>query len=246
MDADGREPVVVVCVGWRAGNAVREANWVEAKAWYEGFGLPVVTADSEVDQPFNLPAAINRAVAAAPPDWDVIVVSDADTLLAQEALVSAIESAWITGSLVHPVTRYWRQAEDGSWPDSPETFHAGGVHVWGRAAWKVLDGYDERFVGWGGHDTAALFAALTYSLYREVDGDAWHLWHGSPESEAWWTAGVADWPDATTVLGDSAPPGYGASGPRPMHPLARRYSDALHDTVAMRALLAERFPGGQG
>jgi hypothetical protein len=164
-------------------------------------------------------------------------------MLTREALVLAVQVAWPTGALVHPVTRYFSHREDGSWPDQPEEHHAGGVHVWGRAAWRVLGGYDERFVGWGGgHDVSALWAAVTFSLYRETPGDAFHLWHERwPASEAEWVKGVEDWVDFATVLGDDAPPGYGDNGPRPMSPLAARYYAARDDTVAMRALLCERF-----
>lgn len=227
---------VVICVPWRPGSAIREALWVRTQRAYARHGLPIVTADSDPARSFNLSQARNRAMAAAG-DWDVAVVTDADTVLVT-GLDEAIAVAQSTGALVYPVSRYWRLDEHGRLPSEPERFHSGGVHVWGRAAWLELEGYDERFDRWGGEDSAALFAAHTFGLYHEVDGDAVHLYH--PRAEVDWMAGVEDWPDAVEFFGEEAPPGYGSNGRRPMPPLVRRYADALDSPAAMRALLDER------
>jgi hypothetical protein len=224
---------IVVCVGWRPGSAVRERNWDFVRQYYEGWGLTVISADSDPDKPFNLSQAINRAVAKADDSWQVAIVPDADTLLAKEAIQAAVGYALENGRLVAPVSRYYRQHEDGSWPDEPERDPEGtpiqrnGVLVWHRTAWDFLGGEDERLTGWNLRDAATIAAAETFRLYGTVDGVAVHLWHPrqAPDEADWWGP-AKDWPRSADGRSASA--------------LAMRYFDACGDPVAMRALLAER------
>lgn len=205
---EGAVTSVVVCVGWRPGNPVREANWDIARQHYLDMGLDVISEDSDSSKPFNLPQAINRAVAAAGPDWDVVIIPDADTMLSHDAAVEATFVAATTGCLVCPVERYWQQAENGEWPGMPKLRWPGGVHVWGQTAFRVLGGYDERFTGWSSHHEAAVDAAFAFGLLRSVSGDAYHLYHPHPAREAARAAGRDKWVGAIVAAHESAPPGW--------------------------------------
>jgi hypothetical protein len=224
---------VVVCVGWRPGNPVRERNWDVVRGYYERLGLTVVSSDSDPDKPFNLSQAINRAVAKADDSWQVAIVPDADTMLAKKAIAAAVAHALKHERLVAPVSHYFRQREDGSWPDEPwrdregKTIGLNGVLVWHRAAWDFLSGEDERLTGWNLRDVVTIAAAETFKLFGTVDGAAMHLWHPR------WTVEEADWWGPAKGWPRS-PDGFLTS------PLAKRYFDAHGNPAAMRALLAER------
>jgi len=227
----------VVCVGWRGGEPYRERNWAVVEQHYQSMGLPVVARDSDPEQPFVLPRALNRAVDdALDGGADVVVVSDADVLISAEHLGQAIRVAHERQVLAHPLKRYWRLFRDGSPPPVPEFHQAGGIHVFGRDAWQFLGGYDERFEGWAPHDAAMLFAASTFCRVEQTDGDVVHLWH---PYAADWMKRVEGWVDAADLLGVDAPPGYRDNGPRPVSPLGVRYHEALYDRDAMGRLLSE-------
>lgn len=220
---------VAVAIPFRAANAARERNYVAVRDHYEAMGLRVVSRDSEPGT-FAVNVARNRAMADAEP-WDVCVVNDADVVVPGPLLRAAVDLADRTGSIVQPAARYWRQREDGSYP--PEgAMQDGGCHVWSRAAYGVLHGYDPGFVGWGGNCMSLMWAAVTLGLFHILDGDAQHLYHPRfNEGESDWFTGTEPWMDFFRRDED---------GKRPLHPLAERYHDALYDPEAMRALLAER------
>ncbi len=58
-----------------------------------------------------------------------------------------------------------------------------GICVVPRSVWDAVDGFDERFKGWGWEDQA--FWASCWALgggFQRVKGTAFHLWH--PRSRA--------------------------------------------------------------
>jgi hypothetical protein len=222
-----RVPRVVVCVPWRGGSPAREKAWAQTRAYYEEVGYPIYVSDSDPAKPFNLSQARNRAMTMAGLDAevDVFIVSDADTVLSLKAITEAIPPADVAGCFVKPIQRLYYQRADGTWNDQPHPNIAGGVHVWGQAAWRVLSGYDERFASWGGEDNAVVWAAFTFHLLHVLDdGEAQAFWHpregAAKGEEAWWSGVNED--------------------------LLNRYQAALRDPRAMRALLSEpdRWPDG--
>lgn len=105
-------------------------------------------------------------------------------------------------------------AWDESWAvDGTHRKRPSGVIVFPRRVWDDVQGYDERFEGWGFEDTAMLWAvdALSTGWVRLV-GKLWHLWH-QPSTGTW-------------LPEDKA--------------LFERYKLARGDYAAMRALLLER------
>lgn len=160
----------------------------------EGFHLPA-------EGRFNRAAAINRAAhVAGPPDsdWDVLVVADADILVPDMSQVDAATLiAWRTGGIVLPydhrrmvTPEATRQIVQGvtvdlkacSRPDR-NTGHCSSVQVVPRALFDGVDGFDERFVGYGGEDEAFVAACATFGPpVDRTDGPVYHLHHPrSPE-----------------------------------------------------------------
>jgi len=47
-----------------------------------------------------------------------------------------------------------------------------------RVAYDILEGFDERFIGWGGEDVSFLRAMNTlFGKYKTLNEDIFHLWH---------------------------------------------------------------------
>ncbi len=52
------------------------------------------------------------------------------------------------------------------------------IMMFHREAWEILEGFDERFVGWGGEDVALLRALDTlYAKHKSTPNQILHLWH---------------------------------------------------------------------
>lgn len=60
----------------------------------------------------------------------------------------------------------------------------GGCVIVSRFAFEIVNGYDERFVGWGFEDRAFALALETMvGTYMRAVGPLYHLWHPEPEEE---------------------------------------------------------------
>lgn len=148
---------------------------------------------------FNRSKAINRASVQAG-EWDVALIIDNDIAADPRAVTSAVDVAAITGRLVVAHDRRIMLNETGtsrilaghnaSWSNSRFV-----EQIWydsvscavavNRETWDRVNGFDERFVGWGREDTGFQIAceAVSSSILR-VEGDTFHLWHPiSPEAK---------------------------------------------------------------
>ncbi len=161
-----------ICVPWRTDNGWREKlfDWV-LPAW-QATGYEVSVGGSADDGPINVSRALNRARAAL--DTDVLVIASADHIpdpsAVEAAAVAALDHGWaplfaetagITRSATvtvikgHPIDL--NQHITGSAP-----FCTALLAV--RAdVWDDIDGWDERFCGWGCEDTA--FRLVLDTLY---------------------------------------------------------------------------------
>lgn len=181
----------------RADGGHRDKLWSFCRAYWvkERPAWEVVEGHHE-DGLFNRSAAINRAATG---EWDVAVILDSDTILDVDSIDAAIARAHETGHLVLPfkVRCLLNQAgtvkilrgHSGSWSgyvaarQTPRDRYEyiSGCQVVPRALWDEVDGFDERFEGWGGEDDAfhAACTALTGHDARcdRLEGRAWHLWH---------------------------------------------------------------------
>jgi hypothetical protein len=124
--------------------------------WYGFRGYQVIAGEHPhyADGPFNLSAARNW-LARVGMTSEVMVLSDADTLVDEFALEEAIEAARVDG-LVHLPYHLYRDDEGVYTPGATS-----GVFVFTRAAFESTNGFDPRFEGWGYEDASWRLAHLT-------------------------------------------------------------------------------------
>lgn len=199
------KPRVVVLVPRRAGKADRDRLWAFVEQWWRDKHptFEIVEGHHDVG-PFNRSAAINDAARRAG-DWDVAVIIDADVLCDPIPVQEGVERAAKTDRMVlgyttrhhlsHTGTQRVLSGWLGSWQQ--RGFVRDRLHVRGgkdtpcssavivsRALWDRVEGFDERFVGWGYEDVAFRSACETLSdgPMIALEGDLYHLWH-EPSSE---------------------------------------------------------------
>lgn len=157
---------------------------------------PIHTGASP-DGPFNRGAAINNAVRQADPDWDVIIVHDADNICDPDALEGAVQIAHTTGKVCFPFETYIyldeftsnRLIRRDNWFIAPELHphqvfkttvrhkHYSGIQVISRKAYEAVGGYIE-LTGWGAEDAIMNTVFETFSPgVTWLRGGAYHLWH---------------------------------------------------------------------
>jgi hypothetical protein len=160
--------------------------------------LPGVTAyygDTD-DEIFNVAGSRNKGcMEAISDDCDVLIVSDADMFLDPYALHKSIERAASENVVSLPFTDLMFLSQNGSDEliAGRETLHSirqkpgitvfqsqvGGVFVLSSSTFGILNGWDERFVGWGFEDLAlqeAHKAIIGKDFYRSY-GIAGSLYH---------------------------------------------------------------------
>lgn len=190
-------PLFHVAVPWRGGDPHRERLWAFARARLEAElpGVDIIEGPSP-SGPFNRSAAVNAAVAAGDPSWSVVAVMDADVLIPGEQVYAAVRAAHAQERVVLAFDRYaalFPRATEQLLAGEPVDLrrsvrrarndHESSCVVVPRTVWEQVDGFDERFVGWGQEDVAFIHAAriLTGAIER-VPGIVYHLWHPrSPE-----------------------------------------------------------------
>jgi N-terminal domain of galactosyltransferase len=222
--------VTPVLVPRRGDGAWRDRCWGYVERWWRKLELgPVITGDAP--GAFNRAAARNDAARRAG-DWDVAVFVDADTIMVDATpVIDAIEVAREQGIVVLPHDHYigltargTRQIIRGQrWDRQVKVRKEAaplGVVVVPRTAWDTVGGFDARFRGWGGEDTAFKYAASTLVGLERSEGTLLHLWHPvDPTKRAY-------------IIGRGGP-------------LRAAYTAALNDVEAMRELVAVA-PSGTG
>lgn len=177
--------------------------------------------------PWSKGAAVADGVARA--SGDVLIIADADSYVSPEGLSGAAQAALTTGwaqphgkvfRLNQATTERLYAGIPGARKLARATYEGplgGGIVAITRAGYETVNGFDVRFLGWGGEDVSFGMAARTLIGFPEVMGvPLTHLWHphpapnlrGSPESEA----------------------------------LVAQYVEALHRPRLMRALVEHREP----
>lgn len=162
-------------------------------------GAPIMLVDSG-HEPFNRAASRNHGVRLvdafatmkpAPDPHEVVVVSDADVIPDQQALLNAVNAAH-DGRLHYPFVTCHYLTEAGTAdvlaggvldPTQIEFMipgAQGGLMVMLASAWSRAGGMDEQYTGWGYEDNA-WHRSVTSALGDPVrhTGDLYHLWHPS-------------------------------------------------------------------
>lgn len=182
---------VCILVPRRRDRAHRDALWAYCRPFWEELGLPIWEGYHD-NGPFNRSAAINWAARLAG-DWRVAVIIDADVRFDVAGVAGAISLALsgrvasgydVRKNLSRAGTRVlmsgygyrgsWERYVISTWPKC-----LSGALAVPRVTWDEVGGFDERFVGWYGEDTAFEAACETVRgrPVHRVHADLFHLWH---------------------------------------------------------------------
>lgn len=183
-------PIVPVLVPRREDHGGRDAVWAKIRedVWRN---TPVIEGH-HLEGPFNRSAALNTAAAAAG-SWKFAVIADADSFVTPGSLAGAIQLAHHTGRVVIAHSRWVNVDLDeisqllwDGWiehRDDRATYNhtVSSMLVVPRTVWDTVNGFDERFEGWGREDNAFIRAVkvLTEPPLR-IDGTVYHLAHDRP------------------------------------------------------------------
>lgn len=132
----------------------------------------------------------------------VLVIADADCVVAPDALAQAVHlvssgrAPWVVPhSLVHRLDEASTEtvlAQDpaaatfaGELIRAPyQGFAGGGLVVVGRAEYEATGGIPRRFAGWGAEDVAlGIILDTILGSHTRLPADLWHLWH--PTGARW-------------------------------------------------------------
>lgn len=184
----------IVCVPYRPDTPQRIANWKRTSAQWPGWHL--LQADSDGED-FGRSQAINRAVAQADDDWEVLVIADSDLLLRDvDQAAAALELARETkGYIVCYVTFYYLDEDKsilvraGTVP-TPRLAYYSLTEIWigmfaiHRELWDAIGGFDESFTSWGGEDGRFLSKVNDLDAPKgRVPGHCYHLAHPKVASD---------------------------------------------------------------
>lgn len=190
----------VVCIPYRDSGeeSRRDAFWYVSE-WWRRLDLPVVVADSDKGEPFNIAQARNRAAEWAIAHYDsveVLIFCDADTFPEWDRVLVAIYESRLVLGVIYPHDHYWSLDEqdtayrvnhkpDVALPTEADPLcyvanrtSVSGVVVCTVDSWRAIGGWDERFSAWGSEDVAfAIMARDVLGRALRMSGNVWHLWH---------------------------------------------------------------------
>jgi len=165
---------------------LKETHWAD---------FNIIEGVHEETGPFNRSLAINRAADLAG-DWEYAIIADADSTVTHRQIEQGLYVAQLTKSLVIPHSR-WVNVDE----DETEVYFEGKPLIWRkdrikynctlssvlivpRWIWDAVNGFDERFVGWGWEDTAFMHAVDTMtSGHIRLEGDVLHFAHDRPVAD---------------------------------------------------------------
>jgi len=185
---------VPVFVPFRASEGTdRFENWERVRSIAWGTDFPVFMGKSP-DGPFNISAARNDAASRV--NWDLAIFADADSYVPRSQIIAGIQVAEKTRKMVIPHSRWvniepheYSQFLFEGWVEhrKDRVIHNGtksSVVIIPREVYDEVNGFDERFQGWGWEDTA-FYHAVTH-LYGSVvhfEGNVWHFDHERPNAD---------------------------------------------------------------
>jgi hypothetical protein len=184
----------VVLVPYRGDGGARTRNWVYVRKWLWQMGWPLMVGDTTPEDhriPFERAAARNIAAKMAG-EWDVALFCDADTVPERHIqAITAVQNAYDTGEYTaahsrlcylsetgtQQVTSGERELAEAEQRDRPIGLTWECCFAVRRDYFEKVDGFDERFVGYGGQVAAFYYAYSTYAGRARVPGDIYHLDH---------------------------------------------------------------------
>jgi glycosyltransferase involved in cell wall biosynthesis len=184
---------VSVLVPWRSDGGPRDAAWAWIRRRYELLhpGWQIVTG-APPPGPWRKGSAIQDALGRA--TGDVLVLADADCVIAPEALEEAVAltetEPWIIPHLA--VKRLDDASTRRLLAQDPATakpggtlsrrtyrgFAGGGMVALQRSKYEATGGLPDVFRGWGAEDEAlAVILDTLLGPHTRLKHDLWHLWH---------------------------------------------------------------------
>lgn len=182
---------VVVLVPYRADTGARAKAWRYVRPILEELGYPIFVGDDGT-QPFSVSRSWNHAAELAG-DWDRAILHAPDVILDDPArLHHAVEEA--ADRMVYAYNHYkllnaagTQILYQGGKPPERHVVHQrrpaqmidiGGPRAIPRALWERVGGFDPRFIGWGGEDTAfAHCCRILAGPSGRLPGVLWSLYH---------------------------------------------------------------------
>lgn len=150
----------VICIPWRPTKPDRVAAFHETwQTLWHPLDLPLYFGDS--GHPRFHRAASRNAAALKAGDWDVALFADADVLLDPRNVREALRQAYAFDRVAFPHDRYQSLNKDGRAHLTSNAPTNGGALAISRDGWERVQGYDERFGGWGYEDAAFRLATET-------------------------------------------------------------------------------------
>ncbi len=196
MDGQGAVAQVnTVCIPYRPDTVERIGNWQRTRQQW-GAGWRVLLGDSDGTD-FGRSQAVNRAAAEAG-DWDVIVVADADLLLADpHQAATALSVARKTKGYIVCYEEFLyldmkatERVRVGRVPVPDDAYYAltgiwGGIFAIHREPWEAVarvqgspGAFDETITSWGGEDGRLLRRLDDEGTHKSrVFGRCYHLDH---------------------------------------------------------------------
>jgi hypothetical protein len=193
----------VMLAARRSDGGFRDESWEWIRTrWEANSDIPIFVGYDEGDHPFNRSKAMNEAHRAAG-DWDMAIISDADSFVGFDQIDDAIRVADETGLMTLAFTRFSyvnkhgsrliKDGFDGYWGryvDWCFDYGCSSMLAVPREVWEAVGGFDEGFEGWGEEDVAFSLACQTMAparwrpgaperddWYNRLPGECWHLWH---------------------------------------------------------------------
>lgn len=176
-------------------------EWVLKRYNYFFTGIDVCIADSNPDELFNRSQAINRCVSVAKGSY--LIIADAD-------VICDIPSMDIALATVNHTERVWAFPNESYFIATPDNTtelmslgynynfnvemfdgyenipsNTSAIMVMRREAFESVDGFDERFIGWGYEDNAFFHSMNTMwgPFVKIANSFAVHLFHEAPHGK---------------------------------------------------------------
>ncbi len=185
-----KKRVSVIAFAPSGGCQYRKRNWEWLRAYWLSFGFELVEVTVPEGEKYNKALAAHLGAKAA--SGDVLIFADADVYMDKRAVNRAVGAVcsgmfgWAAPNkkvLRHTETESETMLNGGGIVRAENEPYigqlAGGLFVVSRKCWDETGGFDTRFEGWGGEDSA-------YSVVLAQRGDGWkprrdeilfHLWH---------------------------------------------------------------------
>jgi len=179
-----------VCVPWfDTSDEHRTAAFECVLAYWQAHEWPVVVSSYATERAHARNEAAHAALALG---HDVLVFSDADTLVPYRQAEAAVALAAGSDGLVYCYDLYCRLTREATaelvahpaeeWPllFERQYYSPPSIGCVAMSARTYLDtgGLDESYRGWGYEDLAFADACSRLGPLRRVPGPAFHLWHG--------------------------------------------------------------------